>query len=101
MENQASIIFKFNLSGGKDHTNVYGLTMQSLDKFIGKSLSTWPELEEVLLDVEGNLNNQPLTYIVDDLEYLVLTPNSMILGRLIKLPDDFPEEEEVCNNWKK
>ena len=64
-------------------------------------MSTWPELEEVLLDVEGNLNNQPLTYIEDDLEYSVLTPNSMILGRLIKLPDDFTEEEEVCNNWKK
>ena len=64
-------------------------------------MSTWPELDEVLLDVEGNLNNQPLTYIEDDLEYSVLTPNSMILGRLIKLPDDFPKEEEVCNNWKK
>ena len=64
-------------------------------------MSTWPELEEVLLDVEGNLNNQPLTYIEDDLEYSVLTPNSMILGRLIKLTDDFTEDEEVCNNWKK
>ena len=54
---------------------------------------TWLELEEILLGVEVNLNNRPLTYIDEDLEYSVLTPNSMILGRDIKLPDDFLEEE--------
>ena len=64
-------------------------------------MSTWSELEEVQLDVEINLNNRLLTYIEEDLEYSVLTPNSMILGRDIKLPDDSPEEEEVINNWKK
>ena len=31
----------------------------------------------------------------------MLTPDSMILGRDIKLPDDSPKEEEVSNNWKK
>ena len=62
---------------------------------------TWSELEEILLDVKVNLNNQPLTYIEEDIEYLVLTPNSMILERDIKLPDDSPEEEEVSDNWKK
>ena len=30
----------------------------------------------------------------------MLTPNSMILGKYIKLPDDSPEEEEVSDNWK-
>ena len=53
------------------------------------------------MDVKVNLNNQPLTYIEEDIEYLVLTPNSMILERDIKLPDDSPEEEEVSDNWKK
>ena len=31
----------------------------------------------------------------------MLTPNSIILGRDIKLTDDSPEEEEVSDNWKK
>lgn len=75
--------------------------MQSLDKFIGKSLSTWPELDGVLLDVEGNLNNQPLTYIVDDLEYSVLTPNSMILRRGVKLPDDSPERKQLVKTGRR
>ena len=62
---------------------------------------TWSELDEVLLDVEINLNNRPLTYVEEDLEYSMLSPNSMILGRDIKLPDDSPEEEEVSANLKK
>ena len=62
---------------------------------------TWSELKEVLLDFEVSLNNQPLTYIEEDLEYSVLTTNSMILGRDIKLPDDSLQEEEVSDNWKK
>ena len=31
----------------------------------------------------------------------MLTPDSMILGRDIKLPDDSPEEEEFSDNWMK
>ena len=46
---------------------------------LGKLLLTWSELVKVLLDVEVNLNNQPLTDIEEDLEYSVLTPNSMNL----------------------
>ena len=61
----------------------------------------WSELEEVLLDIEVKLKNRPLTYIEEDLEYLVLTPNSVILGRGINLPDDSLEEEKVSDNWKK
>ena len=62
---------------------------------------TWSTLEEVLLDVEVNLNNRPYTYIEEDLEYSVLTSDSMILGKGVKLPDDSPEGEEVSDNWKK
>ena len=54
-----------------------------------------------MLDVEVNLNNRPLTNIEEDLEYSVLTPKSIILGRDIKFPDDSPEEEEVSDSWKK
>ena len=62
---------------------------------------TWSNLEEVLLDVEVNLNNRPLTHIDEELEYSVLTRNTMILGRDIKLPDKSPVEDEVSGDWKK
>ena len=99
------IIWKFNLSRapwwGGQYERLIRLTKQSSYKSTGKSLLTWLELEEVFLDVEVNLNNRPLTYIEEDLEYSLLTPNSMILGRNIKLPDYYPKEEEVSDNWKK
>ena len=99
------IIWKFNLSRaswwGGQYECLIGLTKQSLYKSIGKSLLTWSELEEVLLDAEVNLNNRPLTYIEEDLEYSMLPPDSMILGRDIKLPDDSPKDEVASDNWKK
>ena len=50
-----------------------------------------------MLHVEVNLNNQSLTYIEKDLEYLLLTTNSTILGRYIKkkFQEVSLEEEEV------
>ena len=93
------IMWKFNLSRkpwwGEQYKRLIVPTKQSLYKFIGKSLLTWSDLDEVWLDVEVNLNNRPLTYTEEDLEYSVLTPNSMILGRDIELLDDSPEVEEV------
>lgn len=59
---------------GGQYELLTGLTKQSLYKFSGKLLLIWSELEEVLLDVEVKLNNRPLTYIKEDLEYSVLTP---------------------------
>ena len=50
---------------------------------------------EVLLGVEVDLNNWPLTYIEEDSEYSMLKPIFMILGWDIKLTDNSPEEEEV------
>lgn len=42
----------------------------------------YSEPKEALLDVEINVNNHPLTYVEDDIQLNVLTPNSMILGQL-------------------
>ena len=78
-----------------------GINIGIEDEIWFKSLLTWSELEGELLDVKVNLNNRLLTYIEEDSEYSVLTPNSVILERDIKLQDDSPEEEEVSENWKK
>ena len=42
---------------------------------------TWAELEEILLDIEIILNNRPLAYIEEEIDYPILIPNSLILGR--------------------
>ena len=56
---------------------------------IGKAQLTWAELEEfeVLLDIEIILNNRPLTYKEEEIDYRIFTPNSLILGRDVNFPD--------------
>ena len=56
--------------------------------------------EAVLLDVEVNLNNRLLTYIEDDIQYPILTSDSMLLGRDTVMLEEYPEEDER-NSWKR
>ena len=49
----------------------------------------------MLLDIEVNLNNGPLTYIEDDIAHQPLTPNSILLGRDVVLP---PDQEVTSEN---
>ena len=62
---------------------------------IGKAQLTWAELEKVLLDMEIILHNRLLTYTEEEINYLILTPNSLILGRDINFPDAAPHESEI------
>ena len=69
---------------------------------MGRRSLRWSELEEVLLDVEINMNNRPLTYIEEDIQRPILTPNSMILGRDTKMVDgNMIEEKEEDLSWQK
>ena len=61
---------------------------------IGKPQLTWAELEEVILDIEIILNNRPLTYIEEEIDYPILALNSLISGRDINFPDAAPHESE-------
>ena len=63
-----------------------GLTKQMLYKSLGNAQVTISELEEIVLDIEINLNNRPLTYVDNDTELPILTPNSLIYGHSIKVP---------------
>ena len=65
-----------------------------MHRTIGKAQLTWAELEEVLLDTEIILNNRPLAYIEEEIDYPILTPNSLILGRDVNLPHAAPHESE-------
>ena len=46
-----------------------GLMKQCLYKTVGKANLSWQELEEVLLDIEITLNNRPLNYLEDDIQF--------------------------------
>ena len=99
-----NISWRFNLSRapwwGGQFERLIGITKQALHKSLGKTNLYWNELEEVLLDIEINMNNRPLTYIEDDIQYPVLTPNSMILGRDTAALQENPKDEDE-SDWKK
>lgn len=64
-------------------------------KAIRRASLTWSELKEVLLDVKINLNICPLNCVEDDFQYLILTPNTMLLERetaTLKEPSDGDDE---------
>ena len=93
-----TILWKFNVPKapwwGGQFERLIGLIKASLYRTIGKAQLTWAELEEVLLDIEIILNNRPLTYIEEEIDYPILTPNSLILGRDVNFPDTAPHESE-------
>ena len=79
---------------GGQFERLIGLIKASLYRTIGKAQLTWAELEEVLLDIEIILNNRPLTSIEEEIDYPILTLNSLIFGRDINFPDAAPHESE-------
>ena len=101
---------------GVQFERLIGLTKHSLYKSIGRSQLTYNELEEILLDVEINLDNRLLTYVEDEIQLNVFTPNSMILGRDVRTinfaadsdSDEWTKrqryvqrcKENACKRWK-
>ena len=89
---QQGIEWKFNLSrapwwgGGGQFERLIGLVKGSLYKSIGNGLLSWTELQEVLLDVEGTLNDRPLGYVEDDIQLPILTPSSLLHTQPNALP---------------
>jgi hypothetical protein len=88
-----NIIWQFNLSRaswwGGQFERMVGLVKRALYKSIGRANLRWGELEEVILDVEIAINNRPLGYVEDDVQFPTLTPNSMLFMQ----PNLLPEEE--------
>ena len=73
-----------------------GLVKHCLYKTTGKANLAKQELEEVILDTEINLNNLPLMYIDDDIQFPVLTPNILIHGQPIATSEEqFYDEDKV------
>ena len=77
-----TIKWQFNLSRapwwGGQFERLIGLFKAAFYKTIGNGTLRWAELEEVILDVEIALNNRPLSYLEEDIQLPVLTPNAML-----------------------
>ena len=59
-----------------------------LHKTLGRSRLSYEAMESVMMDIERNLNNHPLTYVEAEGEEEVLTPNVIMWGR-----DAYPIED--------
>ena len=54
---------------------------KTLHKTLGQSNICYGALESVIMDTDGNLNNQPLTYVNMKGDREVLTPNVIMWGQ--------------------
>lgn len=95
-----NIVWQFNLSRapwwGGQFERLVGVVKQAFYKSVGRASLTWNELEEVILDVEVAVNNRPLSYVEDDVQLPVLTPNVMMYGQPNLLPEaDVDSTEDV------
>ena len=88
---RGEIKWQFNLSRapwwGGQFERMIGLIKQSLYKTIGNDFLSLKELRDVILDVEVTLNNRPHSYVEDDIQFPILTPNSLLYGRSNVLPE--------------
>ena len=79
---QQRIEWRFNLSRapwwGGFWERMVGLMKNALKKSVGKACLTFNELREVLAGVENCLNNRPLTYLEEEQEQPVFTPNRLV-----------------------
>ena len=93
--NTKVIKWKFNLSRapwwGGQFQKMVGLVKNALYKTVGKSKLERHELAEVLTDIETTLNKRPLTYMEENVEFPVLTLNSLVLGEQLIIPNEDPE----------
>ena len=61
---------------------------KALYKVLGRSTLTLDQLHAIIIDIELNVNNRPLTYFeVEQEEEQVLTPNTFMLGQSVNTID--------------
>lgn len=93
--------WRFNLSGapwwGGQFERLIGLFKQAFFKTIGGGILTWTELCEVILEVEAHFNRRPLSYVEDDIQFLLLTPACFLFQRSNRLPEQETWQEEPGN----
>ena len=74
-----------------------GLTKSSLKKVLGRTFAKLSTIQTIIVEIEGILNDRPLTYISSDVkDPKPLTPAHLLYGRrIISLPYHSVEEDEL------
>ncbi|XP_046863260.1 uncharacterized protein LOC124457005 [Xenia sp. Carnegie-2017] len=72
---------------GGQFERLIGIVKQAMYKTIGGANLKWEELCEVILDVEVQINRRPLSYVEDDVQLPVLTPELFLFQRSNHLPE--------------
>lgn len=85
--------------GQQQFQRLISYTKKSLYWAAGNFQLTWSELEDVLLNVEVNPNNRPLTYADEEPYYSLLTMNLMI-PRKIPAYHKILQNLIVMTGWK-
>jgi hypothetical protein len=90
------IVWRFNLAKapwwGGQYERLIGIFKSMFRKTVGGGLLSFSELEEIVLDVEVCMNNRPLTYLEDDPQLPVLTPNSFLFQQPTAVPELQPHQ---------
>ena len=73
-----------------------GLTKQAVKRTLGRTFVTLQTLETVVVEIEGMLNNRPLTYMSSDIsDPEPLTPAHLIYGRrIVSVPHPVEDPDE-------
>ena len=77
--------------------HLIGLTKSSLKKVLGRTFATLSTIQTIIVEIEGILNDRPLTYISSDVkDPEPLTPAHLLYGRrIVSLPYHSVEEDEL------
>ena len=88
-----NIRWQFNLAKSPWWGGIYERLIKeikkTLHKTLGRSHLSYEAFESVIMDIERNLNNRPLTYVeAEREEEAVLTPNMILWGRDVYAVED-------------
>ena len=73
---------------------------QCLYKSVGKANLKWNKLEEILLDIEITLNNRSLCCLEDDIQFPIVTSNTLVYGENMYNLGDYIESVKG-DLWKR
>ena len=77
-----------------------GSVKRCLRKVVGNTRLSRVKLETILVEIEGTLNNRPLTYSYDELREDMLMPAHLLYECCFEaIPDDVKDEEDDANSW--
>ena len=89
---ESYVKWQFNLSRapwwGGQLGRMVRLMKQCLYKSAGKANLKSKEREDILLDFKNTLNNRTLCYLEDDIQFPIVTPNTLVYGEDIYILGD-------------